>query len=149
MVALLARAAGIPSAVAGVIHFLWMWRFRELAIYRITLVLAIMPWIGWRVGHAVFVSPSSLQVYYLQYDFHNTALYLVLAAPIKSGEMLWANCKCLLDSLDMIWLLPVVLQMRLKLFVLSLLAVGAYCSIGKHSVFLIASFVFYLLLNLG
>jgi hypothetical protein len=149
VIALLTRSAGIPLAVAGAIHFLWMRRFRELAIYGITLVLAIMPWIGWRVGNAVSVSPSSLLAYYLQYDVHNTAFYLMFSDPIKSGEMLWANCRYLLDSLDMIWLLPVFPQLRLKMFVLSLLAVGAYCSIGKHSVFLTAFFGFYLLLILG
>ena len=149
VVALLTRSAGIPLAVAGTMQFLWMRRFRELAIYGITLVLAIMPWIGWRVVNSVSVSPSSLLAYYLQYDVHNTAFYLMLSGAIKSGEMLWANCRYLLDSLEMIWLLPVFPQLRLKLFALSLLAVGAYCSIGKHSVFLTAFFVFYLLLILG
>jgi hypothetical protein len=68
-----------------------MRRFRELAIYGITLVLAAMPWIGWRFGHAVSVSPSSLLAYYLEYDIHKTAFYLMFSDPIKSGEIFWIH----------------------------------------------------------
>ncbi|MGE5820485.1 MAG: hypothetical protein ACM37Z_20840 [Deltaproteobacteria bacterium] len=147
--AVLTRSAGVPLAMAGLVHFLWMRRFRELAIYSVTLALAMLPWLAWRIGHEVQVSQSSLLAYYLQYNVHNTAFYLMWSHPLKGGEMLWANLRYLFDSLDVIWLLPVFPQLRLRLLVLTLLAVGVYSSVWKHSVFLIAFVFLYLLLILG
>lgn len=147
--AVLTRSAGLPLAVAGLIHFLWTRRFRELAIYGATLALATLPWAAWRMGHEVHVPQSSLLAYYLEYDVHNTAFYLLWAHPVKGGEMLWANLRYLFDSLDVLWLLPVFPELRLRVLVLTLLAVGIYTSIRKHSVFLISFFFLYLLLILG
>jgi hypothetical protein len=147
--AMLTRSAGVPLAIAGLVHFLWMRRFRELAIYSVTLALTMLPWVAWRIGHEVHVSQASLLAYYLQYDVHNTAFYLMWSYPLKGGEMLWANVRYLFDSLDVFWLLPVFPQLRLRLLVLTFLAIGIYPSIRKHSVFLIAFLFLYLLLILG
>ncbi|MGE5306521.1 MAG: hypothetical protein ACM3TN_24700 [Alphaproteobacteria bacterium] len=147
--AVLTRSAGVPLAVAGLVHFLWARRFRELAIYSVTLALALLPWVAWRIGHQTHVSQASLLAYYVQYDIHNTAFYLIGSRPIQGGEMIWANLRYLFDSLDVIWLLPVFPQLRLRLLVLTLLAVGIYPSIRKRSVFLIAFLFLYLLLILG
>ena len=147
--AVLTRSAGVPLAMAGLVHFLWTRRFRDLAIYSVILALAMLPWVAWRMGHEVHVSQSSLLAYYLQYDVHNTAFYLMWFHPLKAGEMLWANLRYLFDSLDVIWLLPVFPQLQLRLLVLTLLAVGIYSSVWKHSVFLIAFVFLYLLLILG
>jgi hypothetical protein len=69
--------------------------------------------------------------------------------PIKGGEMVWANFRYLFDSLDVIWLLPVLPQLKLKMVVLTLLAVGLCSSILKLSSYLITFVFLYLLLVLG
>jgi hypothetical protein len=146
--AVLTRSAGIPLAMAGLVHFLWTRRFRELAIYSVTLAFALLPWVAWRIDHQAHVSQASLLAYYVQYDLHNTAFYLMGSRPIQGGEMIWANFRYLFDSLDVIWLLPVFPQLRLRLLVLALLAVGIYPSMRKRSVFLIIFLCLYLILIL-
>lgn len=147
--AVLTRSAGAPLAMAGLLHFLWARRFRELAIYSITLALAVLPWFVWRTGHAATLSQSSLLAYYVQYDLHNTVLYLSGSQLIKAGDMVWSNLRYLFDSLDVVWLLPVFPQLRLRILMLTLVAVGLCSSIRNLSVYLIAFLLSYLILILS
>jgi hypothetical protein len=149
VVAMLTRSAGVPLALAGLFHFFWLSRFRELAIYSVTLALGMVPWVAWRMAHEGQVLQSSLLAYYVHYDIHNTAFYLMGSDPIKGGEILWANLRYLVDSLDVIWLLPVFPQLGLKWAVLTLLAAGLYASIRHLSVYLIAFLLLYTLLIIG
>ena len=147
--AMLTRSAGVPLVIAALVHFVWTRRFRELAIYSITMAVAMSPWVAWRIDHQAHLSQASLLAYYVQYDFHNTAFYLLAAHSSEAGEMIWANIRYLFDALDVFLLLSVFPQLQLRLLVLPLLAIGLYSSIKKCSVFVNAFLFAYLLLILG
>jgi hypothetical protein len=149
VLAVLTRSAGIPLAVAGLVHFVWVRRFRELAIYILTFALPLLPWLVWRIVNQPDVVPSSLLAYYVQYDLRNTAFYLMAFHPIRATEMVWANVRYLFDSLDLIWLLPLFPPLQLRPLVLILLAVGLGASIRKFSICLRSFLLFYLVLILG
>jgi hypothetical protein len=113
-------------------------RWRQLTLYTVTFALAVLPWVVWRLFHKADVLDSSLLSYYVQYDLHHTAFYLIVGDPLRAAQMFWANVRYLFDALDLMWLLAVFPALGLRILLLTLLAVGFYTSVRKLSTYLIS-----------
>lgn len=147
--AVLTRSAGVPLALAGLVHFVWARRFRWLAIYGVTLGLGVLPWLAWRFTHKPDVLQSSLLSYYVQYNLGDSAFYLIISQPVQAAQMVWANLQYFFDSLDLVFLLPLFPVLRLRIVVLGLLAIGLYPCARRLSIYVRSFLLFYLILILG
>lgn len=149
VLAVLTRTAGVPLPLAGLVHFLLARRWRQLALYIVTFVVAMLPWFVWCIFHKAHVLDSSLLSYYVQYDLRHTAFYLTVADPLRAAQMFWGNVRYFFDALDLIWLLGLFPGLQLRILMLTLLVVGFYTSIRKLSNFLTSFLIFYMILILG
>jgi hypothetical protein len=143
--AYLTRQAGGALILAGIIHFSAARRYRELFGYLFVLLVLISPWILWQFSHSTYVPNSPLLHYYVSYE--SSAFLLLWSNPIQAIHILWGNLRYLIESFELIFLLPALPGLRFLVY--PLLAWGVYLSWRKHSAFSSAFIFLYLLLILS
>jgi hypothetical protein len=133
--ACLSRSAAIPLVIGGVIRSVFQRRFRETVYFVGAVLLVVAPWLLW-VAFTPRPESGSLFDYYSGYDFAGVGGGWSLD---RQWTVLAGNARYLVDSFDLIYLLPLLPGFAPGVVLLT--AIGAFQSIRKDQMFLWSFFL--------
>jgi 4-amino-4-deoxy-L-arabinose transferase-like glycosyltransferase len=133
--ACLTRSAAIPLVIGGVIRSVSQRPFRESVYFVGAVLLVVAPWLLW-VAFTPRPESGSLFDYYSGYDFAGAGEGWSLDRQLS---VVAGNARYLLDSIDLIYLLP--LLPGVTPVVVLLTAIGVFHSIRKDELFMWSFFL--------
>jgi 4-amino-4-deoxy-L-arabinose transferase-like glycosyltransferase len=128
--ACLTRSAAIPLVIAGASRSVFQRRFRETVYFIGAVFVVVAPWLLW-VVFTPRPASDSLFDYYSGYDFAVAGLGWSLD---RQWTVVAGNFRYLLDSFDLIYLLPLLPGFAPGVVLFT--AIGVFQSIRKDQIFL-------------
>jgi hypothetical protein len=126
--ACLTRLAAAPLVLAGTIYSFMKRGWRGVACFIAIIALFIAPWLLW-VARGPHPPDNSLFAYYAAYDFNGAGTGAIGAWIEHHWTVIRSNAHYLVDTLDLLYLLP--LLPGLALFVVALMAIGIVKSVRR------------------
>jgi hypothetical protein len=130
--ACLTRLAAAPLVLSGSLYCFSRRRWRGLVGFVGIIALFVVPWFLW-TAHVPQPAPGSLFAYYAKYDFTGAGMSEFGASLRPHWPVVSGNARYLVDSLETLYLTP--LLPGLNLFVFGLTLVGMIKSLHREELF--------------
>jgi len=127
--ACLTRSAAISLVIAGTTRSFFQRRFQETVYFAGAVLLVVAPWLLW-VAFTPRPESDSLFDYYSSYDFAGAGLSWSFD---RQWTVVAGNARYLVDSIDLIYLLPLLPSIAPVIVLLT--AIGVFRSIRKDQIF--------------